>query len=323
MMEKQIDVLEGNQKQIGDIINNMMNRGATGTDSSANLKQNVFNENRRMMLEMMQPVNQQLNEMKLLYENTRTCSTDVGSKIDELKKIIALQQNSISGGASSGPNPFMTGQMNPQQMENFLDPSVIKKGVEDMKEQMREVQKEAHLIESEMESRFRNMVVQNEAKLRNVPMSLTQELASKEVREKALEDDVEQMTTFSRTRALIIERLGGPCDYNQFTEDIRQLKVKRDQANRQFKREQLWAPEFNKDDFGGRKAFYDFSTRPIIDQPSAQPQNDQLSSQQLQASPPTKVSHNKPEHLKTLKTQPPQFMLNQPFENIAPVPSST
>jgi hypothetical protein len=53
MMEKQIDVLENNQKQIGDIINNMMNRGATGTDSSANLKQNVFNENRRMMLEMM------------------------------------------------------------------------------------------------------------------------------------------------------------------------------------------------------------------------------------------------------------------------------
>jgi hypothetical protein len=29
--------------------------------------------------------------------------------------------------------------MNPQQMEGFLDPSVIKKGVEDMKEQMREV----------------------------------------------------------------------------------------------------------------------------------------------------------------------------------------
>lgn len=52
-------------------------------------------------------------------------------------------------------------------------------------------------------------------------MSLTQELASKEVREKALEDDVEKMTTFSKTRALIIERLGGPCDYNQFTEDIR------------------------------------------------------------------------------------------------------
>ena len=57
MMDRQIDVLENNQKQIGEIINNMMNRGATGAESSSNIKQNVFNENRRMMLEMMQSVN--------------------------------------------------------------------------------------------------------------------------------------------------------------------------------------------------------------------------------------------------------------------------
>jgi hypothetical protein len=51
----------------------------------------VFNDNRRMMLEMMAPINTQLNEMKLLYENTKNCSNDVGDKIDELKKIIQLQ----------------------------------------------------------------------------------------------------------------------------------------------------------------------------------------------------------------------------------------
>ena len=58
MMDRQIDVLEKNQKQIGDIINNLMNQGATGPESSGNIKQNVFNENRRMMLEMMAPINQ-------------------------------------------------------------------------------------------------------------------------------------------------------------------------------------------------------------------------------------------------------------------------
>lgn len=58
MMERQIDVLENNQSQIGSIINNMMTAGKTGTESSANVKQNVFNENRRMMLEMMAPINQ-------------------------------------------------------------------------------------------------------------------------------------------------------------------------------------------------------------------------------------------------------------------------
>lgn len=58
-------------------------------------------------------------------------------------------------------------------MENFLDPAIIKKGMEDIKEQMREVQKEAHVIESEMENKFQNMVIQNEAKMRHVPRSLT------------------------------------------------------------------------------------------------------------------------------------------------------
>ena len=63
MMDRQVNVLEENQRQIGEIIANLMNRGGSGTESSANIKQNVFNENRRMMLEMLQPINQQFNEM--------------------------------------------------------------------------------------------------------------------------------------------------------------------------------------------------------------------------------------------------------------------
>jgi len=34
-----------------------MNKGGSGAESSANIKQNVFNENRRMMLEMLAPIN--------------------------------------------------------------------------------------------------------------------------------------------------------------------------------------------------------------------------------------------------------------------------
>ena len=56
-----------------------------------------------MMLEMMAPMQSQLNEMKLLYENTKTCSTEVGDKIDELKKVIAVQQANITG----APNPML------------------------------------------------------------------------------------------------------------------------------------------------------------------------------------------------------------------------
>ena len=53
LMESQVQMLEQNQKQMGEVINNVMNQQATGHESGASLKQNIFNENRRMMLEMM------------------------------------------------------------------------------------------------------------------------------------------------------------------------------------------------------------------------------------------------------------------------------
>ena len=61
-------------------------------------------------------------------------------------------------------------------MENYLDPNVIKKGVEQIKEHMKEVQMEAHQIESDMESRFKDLLVKHEAQKRQMPHSLTSEL---------------------------------------------------------------------------------------------------------------------------------------------------
>ena len=49
------------------------------------------------MLEMMVPLNQQLNDMKLLYENTKSCSAGVETKIEELKKVMVMHQNSLTG----------------------------------------------------------------------------------------------------------------------------------------------------------------------------------------------------------------------------------
>jgi hypothetical protein len=77
---------------------------------------------------------------------------------------------------------------------------------------------------------------------------------------------VSKVPGYNRTKELILERLGGPFDYTQFDEDIRLLKVERDKLKRQFKREQLFAPDLKSEEFGSKKAYYDFSTRPIVDQ---------------------------------------------------------
>jgi hypothetical protein len=54
----------------------------------------------------MVPLNSQLNDMKLLYENTKATSVDVEKKIDELKKVMALQMNSLTSGQPMSGQQF-------------------------------------------------------------------------------------------------------------------------------------------------------------------------------------------------------------------------
>jgi len=58
MLEKQVELLEKSQNAMSEVVNNVMNQGASGVNSANSLKQQVFNENRRMLLEMMAPLSQ-------------------------------------------------------------------------------------------------------------------------------------------------------------------------------------------------------------------------------------------------------------------------
>lgn len=174
LMEQQVQMLDRNQKQMGEVINNICNQPNTGAQSGAGVKQNVFNDNRKMMMEMMLPMNQQLNEMKLLYENTRSCSTDLEGKINELKKVMTMQTSSLQSGQSMGGNySSNAGQI--YQDSGVLDPTLLQKGINIIKEQMKDVQKEALAIETEMERRFSDMLNRNTQR-KYLPKSLTDEL---------------------------------------------------------------------------------------------------------------------------------------------------
>lgn len=173
LMEKQVEVLEQNQKSMSEVINNVLNQGATGPGSAANLRQQIFHENRTMMLQMMAPLTQQLNDMKILYENSKATSGDIGGKIDELKKVLAMQGDFyIRGGATSqsmsNTNPFLGGQ------SDIMDPNVVKKGIEEIREQMKDMQREAHLIESDMDQRRQAAMLKTQQQ-RYLPQSLTEE----------------------------------------------------------------------------------------------------------------------------------------------------
>ena len=92
------------------------------------------------MLEMMVPLNQQLNDMKLLYENTKSCSGQVETKIEELKKVMVMQQNTLTG-APQQNNMGVPGQVNGAMFSDagLLDPTILQKGIETIKAQMQDV----------------------------------------------------------------------------------------------------------------------------------------------------------------------------------------
>ena len=56
-----------------------------------------------------------------------------------------------------------------------LDPTILQKGISTIKEQMKDVQREALMIETEMEKRFSDMINKNSAN-RYLPKSLTEEI---------------------------------------------------------------------------------------------------------------------------------------------------
>jgi hypothetical protein len=55
-----------------------------------------------------------------------------------------------------------------------MDPNILKKGIEDVREQMRDLQREAHLIESDMEKRREEAIFKTQQQ-RHMPQSITEE----------------------------------------------------------------------------------------------------------------------------------------------------
>ena len=75
-----------------------------------------------------------------------------------------------------------------------------------------------------MEQRFKGLIARKET-MRGMPASLTDELAGNRAH---LEQAVDNVPSFQKTRELVLERLGGPFDYSQYQEDLRQMKTARD-----------------------------------------------------------------------------------------------
>ena len=135
-----------------------------------------------------------------------------------------------------------------------LDPTILQKGIATIKEQMKDVQREALMIETEMEKRFSDMINKNTSQ-RYLPKSLTEEIiahknaanelklrqAIGEAGDTAAPDAPLQTSNeppkygYAQIRDAIQDRLGGPFDYSQFAADLKEETSDLAAIQREFK----------------------------------------------------------------------------------------
>ena len=151
-----------------------------------------------------------------------------------------------------------------------LDPTILQKGIATIKEQMKDVQREALMIETEMEKRFSDMINKNTSQ-RYLPKSLTEEIiahknaanelklrqAIGEAGDTAAPDAPLQTSNeppkyvYAQIRDAIQDRLGGPFDYSQFAADLKEETSDLAAIQREFKfqAQMCQPPSFTERDF--------------------------------------------------------------------------
>ena len=167
---------------------------------------------------------------------------------------------------------------------------------------MKDVQKEALAIETEMERRFSDMINRN-TQMRYLPKSLTDEIIEHKLKmnegnlRRGIGEPFEAPTTvgFAQIREAIMEKLGGEFDYVNFAEGIKDVTHSLDDIRREFKTQALLQPIFQDKEKIKAEPF-DF-TPPVVSVESLMPVE------------PTKVSYRKPNYLENLETTP-LFMID-------------
>ena len=259
MLERQVNLLEANQKTLMDVLNNNLN--ATGKDGSFAIRQEINNQNRSMMMDIIAPLNQRWMEMKVLYENTKSWSEGVGGKIDELKNVIAQYQSS----GLSGPMLSSTiGRKVDPYSEQLGDPKLFIENLEHIKSRMQEIKDESLAIEHDMDGRFKTMT-RIEQQRKYLPKTITEDIAEAKLMAKTNPQITELLTGFDVTRKAVIEKLGGEFDYDSFDLDLKDILAEKNSILEDFRNAKLEVPPPAPK--GVEK--YNFKSRPL--QPKIKP----------------------------------------------------
>ncbi|CAI2381350.1 unnamed protein product [Moneuplotes crassus] len=264
MLERQVNLLENSQKALTEVLNNNMN----GSNSNGySLKQEIQQENRMMMLDIIAPLNQRCMEMKHLHESTRACADGMAGKMEDLKNIIA---SSHSMNAPMLSSTIQSAPVDPLS-QAVSNPEYFTKNLENIKTQMEEIKNQSIAIEHDMENRYKNMTIDNLQK-KYMPKTITQEMEDARERQKRNPELEEILTDYDKTRKAVNEKLGGEFDYGEFQLDLKDILAEKDKILTDFRKTALEIPP--PPPIGVKK--YNFKTRPLKPKPKPLPQKQKI-----------------------------------------------
>lgn len=254
MLERQVNLLEQNQKTLTDVLNNTV---SGGKDGGFMMRQEMMNQNRQMIQDIIAPLNQKCMDMKILYESTKAYADGAVNKIDELKNIVA-QSHYMS---MHGPMLSSTIGRRPEDplAEAVGDPTIFKQNLEHIKTQMQEIKDEGLAMEHEMENRLKSMTVANQQR-KYLPKSVTEEVEEAKERAKGNPQLLEVLTDYDRSRKAIQDKLGGEFDYSEFEMSIKDLMDEKNKIIADYRETELKIPP--PAPIGVPK--YNFKTRPLV-----------------------------------------------------------
>ena len=102
--------------------------------NTAQIRQELYNDNRRMMGELLAPLSRQVQEFKELHSSTKQFSQAAVHKMERLEKQLSQGPGSLAG-------PMLSSFIEPQQLtQPVVDPAIFKSNLEEIRDHMKELQ---------------------------------------------------------------------------------------------------------------------------------------------------------------------------------------
>lgn len=230
IMEQQVELLKQEQKSFSKVVQHM--------------SRTSMEDPKRILAEMLAPLNKQIMEVKSFYEETKGTAKEISIQVNGLKK--ALDENRASGNlrksVEDGMNKFTMKKnqfdLKVKQAENMVSSVMAeaeenqtltncKQGIEYLREQILAVHKDAEKIELEMQARFKRIVEQAQ-KVKSIPENLT------------------KVSNFEGSEARIEKVLGGKLDYDEILSEVNEISNRKNQIIMEYKKMTPVYPKFIK-----------------------------------------------------------------------------